>query len=262
MPGVVRSAVLCLGLAAIAGAQTPVVQDGGVLNAASFVASQPIAAGSLVSIFGSELAAGLQVADSIPLSTTMGNVSVTFNDVPAPILFVSQSQINAQVPWEVQTASARVVVKRGDALSAARQAVMGPFSPGIFSTQFGTGQAIAINSATGLLAAAAGAIPGLTTEPVRPGGVIIVYANGLGAVTPAPKTGSSSTDALRNTNTMPEVLIGGKAAQVAFSGLAPQFVGVNQLNIVIPDGVTGDTLPLQLRVGGITTSDKVTIAVR
>ncbi len=238
------------------------MQDGGILNAASFVATEPIAAGSLVSIFGSELAAGLLQADSIPLSTTMGNVSVTFNEIPAPLLFVSQGQINAQVPWEVQGTGARVVVKRGDALSVARQAVMGPFSPGIFSTQFGSGQAIAINSATGLLAAAPGAIPGLTTEPVRAGGVIIVYANGLGAVTPSARTGNSSTDVLRNTNTLPEVLIGGKNAQVAFSGLAPQFVGVNQLNIVIPEGVTGDTLPLQLRVGGIMTSDKITIAVR
>jgi uncharacterized protein (TIGR03437 family) len=168
-----QSLVLCLACAFGAAAQTPVIQDGGVLNAASFAAGQPIAPGSLVSIFGTELAAGLAQADSIPLSTVLGNVSVRFNDIPAPIQFVAQGQINAQVPWNVlgaggTTGSARVVVQRGDVMSIARQATVGPFSPGIFSTEFGTGQAIAITT-NGLIAAAPGAIPGLTTEPARVG---------------------------------------------------------------------------------------------
>ena len=61
---------------------------------------------------------------------------------------------------------------------------------------------------------------------------------------------------------MPTVLIGGVEAQVPFSGLAPEFVGVNQLNVVVPSGVMPGVVPIQLRMGGITTTDQVTIAIR
>jgi uncharacterized protein (TIGR03437 family) len=58
------------------------------------------------------------------------------------------------------------------------------------------------------------------------------------------------------------VLIGGLPAKVLFSGLSPQFVGVNQVNVMVPNGVTfGDAVPLQVQVGAVTTSNKVTIAV-
>jgi uncharacterized protein (TIGR03437 family) len=59
------------------------------------------------------------------------------------------------------------------------------------------------------------------------------------------------------------VLIGGIPANVPFSGLSPSFVGVNQLNVTIPTGVTaGDAVPLQIRIGGITTSAQATLAIR
>ena len=62
--------------------------------------------------------------------------------------------------------------------------------------------------------------------------------------------------------TTPVVLIGGVSAHVDFAGLSPQFPGVNQVNVVIPAGVApGDAVPLQLQLGGITTTDRVTIAV-
>lgn len=99
--------LLSLLLLALAGAtssfaQTPTVLDGGVLNGASFSKGQPVAPGSLVSIFGTGLASKLATADSIPLSTNLGGVTVTFADLPpAPLLAVvpgvpgqSDDQIN------------------------------------------------------------------------------------------------------------------------------------------------------------------------
>ena len=255
-------------LVAVAGAQTPVLrQDAPVVNAASFTPGQVVTPGSLVSIFGTELSASLAQADSIPLSNTMAGVSVSFNNIPAPLLFVSQGQINAQLPWNVlpdpgAPGTVGVVVQRGSASSQARQIQVGAFSPGIFSVQFGTGQAIAVNLNRSL-AAPTGSIPGLFTEPALIGSTIIIYATGLGAVDVPVANGRNTLDGLRTNTTTPEVLIGGRNAQVAFSGMAPEFVGVNQLNVVVPDGVTpGDALPIQLRVGGITTTDRVTIAVR
>ena len=87
-------------------AQTPSVTAGGILNSASFDKTMPVTPGSLISIFGSNIAATTTTADSIPLSTQLGNVSVTVNGVAAPLNGVfhtsSFDQINAQLPWEVQ----------------------------------------------------------------------------------------------------------------------------------------------------------------
>ena len=91
-----RSLAACLALlASVAYAQTPVVHAGGVVNAGSY-AGGGVAPGSIVSIFGANLASQLVSATSYPLPLTLGTViSVTFNSVPAPLYFVSSAQINA-----------------------------------------------------------------------------------------------------------------------------------------------------------------------
>ncbi len=254
---------LSFSLAGVSLAQTPVVTEGGVVNAASFAPGQVVTPGSLVAIFGANLAAGLSQADTIPLSSSLGGVSVTFNNIPAPLLFVSQGQVNAQLPWnalpEGTTAgTARLVVTRSGVSSAPQTVSVGPFSPGIFALN---NIAIAVNL-NGSIAAPPGAIPGFATEPAAIGSTIIVYCTGLGTVDPPAQTGNHSLDALRRTTTTPTVLIGGREAEVGFSGMSPQFVGVNQLNVVVPNVPPGDAVPLQIRMGGITSTDRVTIAVR
>jgi uncharacterized protein (TIGR03437 family) len=252
-------------------AQTPVVPENSVLNSATYsTMGQPghaVAPGSLVSIFGSELAAGLAVADSVPLSTSIGGVSVRFNDVPAPIHFVSPGQINAQLPWGLlqgaQTAVGTMVVTRGGASSQARSVQLAQVSPGIYTiSAMGDGPGVVVNLDDGSLAQPAGSITNYPTRPVRTGGAIIIYATGLGPVDPPLANGADSQDALRRTVMMTSVLIGGREAQVLFSGLSPQFPGVYQLNVVVvPDTPTGNAVPIQLRIGGMTSTDRVTIAV-
>jgi uncharacterized protein (TIGR03437 family) len=57
-------------------------------------------------------------------------------------------------------------------------------------------------------------------------------------------------------------MIGGALAQILFSGLSPQFVGIDQINFIVPQVAPGDALPIQLVDGGITSTDKVTFAVQ
>jgi len=259
--------LLFLVVSALAFAQTPSVADGGVLNGASFVKGQPVTTGSLVSIFGSNLASAMAQADTIPLSTSLGGVTVQFvnggTTVNAPMLFVSGSQVNAQIPWNLvpggATANVSVTVNVNGTASAPSQFTVGPFSPGIFA--FGS-LAIAQN-VDGTLAQPAGSIQGLTTHPVKIGDAIIIYATGLGAVDNPPADGGiPPAGTLVNTLTKPIVTVGGMTAQVLFSGLQPQFVGVNQVNIVIPPNApTGNAVPLQFQMGGITSPATVTIAV-
>jgi uncharacterized protein (TIGR03437 family) len=248
-------------------AQTPVLFDGGTVNGVTYAVGQPIAPGSIASVFGSELAASLAQADSVPLSTNLANVSVTINGIPAPLFFVSPGQINVQVPWNVlpdgiDTGPATVVVTRGQLSSNMGSVQIGPLSPAIFTTvPDGVGNAIAVNP-DGTIAAPAGSIPGLITRPAHVGDYIVILATGIGAVTPTVANGASSIDQLRNTVNTPTVLIGGQTAQLLFSGLSPSFTGVNQVNAVIPAGVGGPAVPLQLQFGQVTTSDQVTIAIQ
>jgi uncharacterized protein (TIGR03437 family) len=251
-----------LWIAAAAYSQTPAVSPGAVSNSASGIT--PVAPGSLVSIYGSNLAGGLAQADSIPLSTSLTGVSVTFNNISAPLQFVSGGQINAQLPWNVlssgTTGTATVVVTRNGTASAPQTFQVGPFSPAVYAIN---NIAVAINP-DGSLAAPAGAIPGINSRPAKindPGGLIIL-CTGLGAVDSLPANGANSVDKLRTASTPPSVLIGQKPATVVFAGLSPQFVGVYQINVGIPAGTpTGDAIPIQISLGNVTSSASITIAV-
>jgi uncharacterized protein (TIGR03437 family) len=265
----VLSTSLFLLLAGTASAQQPAVADNGVLNNASYVkfgnpghANSP---GSRVSIFGSSLASSTAVASTVPVSTVLDHVSVTFSGVPAPLFFVSGTQINAQVPWEVNTSTgtATVVVNANGIPSAPKVVEVAPLSPGVFTfTGDGQGHTIAVNNADGFAVQPVGAVPGFPARPSKVGDVIFFYANGLGALDSPILDGHDSLDRLRRTVTTPTVLIGGKAVTPVFSGLAGQFPAVNQVNLVIPAGVTtGAAVPIQLVVGGITTLPVTTIAI-
>src|SRR6266566_5167307 len=117
--GVMRSRILSffgciLLLGSVAFAQMSIIEQGGIVNAAGLGHSTTIAPGSLISIFGTNLASALSSASSPTLSTTLGDVnSVTLNGMPVPLSFVSAGQINAQAPWELIPGAANVVVTRG-----------------------------------------------------------------------------------------------------------------------------------------------------
>lgn len=250
-------ALLCFFVAA-GYAQTPSV--GGVANAAS--GATTIAPGSLASVFGSQLASGLAQADSVPLSNQIADVKVSFNNIPAPILFVSPGQVNVQVPGAVAGGTATVVVTRNGVSSPPSNVQVGTVSPGIFaSSQQGTLYGVAVNFTDNTLAWPS-AIAG---HPASPGGILTIYATGLGPVDSPVPDGSASSDKLRLTTTPLTVLVGGMPASVlgGAAALSPQFVGVNQINIQLPANVpTGDSVSLQLQMGGVTSTDQVKIAIK
>jgi len=233
----------------------------GAQNGASFAVGQPLAPGSLASLFGVGMvpASVSAQATTIPLPASLGGLSLTVGGIPAPLMFVSSTQVNFQVPWTVPTGPADLVATVNGTQLPKLTATIGAVEPGIFSVGYGTGPAIAINS-DGSLTAPAGAIPGIATRPAKPGETIIILATGLGAVSPSIATGAAASDALRNTNVTPAVLINGTPATVTFHGLSPQFVGVNQLNVVVPS-VSAGVVSLQIDAAGVRTTDKVTIAI-
>ena len=256
-----------ISVTAAAHAQTPTIADGGVVNAASFDRGTGVAPGSMVAIYGSSLATALARSDSVPMSTSVSDVAVTFNGIAAPVQLVSPNMITAQVPWDVLAdptvaGSAAVVVTRPGIQSQALTIPIVPAAPAIYRVHPSTPQALALNS-DGTLAAAAGSIEGMQSHPAVPGDTILVYANGLGAVSPAIATGANARDLTRVTQIVPTVLIQGLPATVSFSGLSPKVPGLNLLNVMVPAGITAsDSAPIQIQIGNILTTDQITIAVR
>jgi uncharacterized protein (TIGR03437 family) len=250
----------------------PAVNAGGVLNSGSYT-TQGVAPGSIVSIFGTNLAASTAAASAIPLPTALSDVtSVMLNNIPAGLYFVSQNQINAQVPFDVllpgqDSGTVNIVVTRSSGTSALENVTVVPASPGIFTTTAnGLGQAFAYDNSTGALAAPAGAPIGpFTTAPISVSSkhALIVACTGLGSVTPSIDNYVAASDGtLRNTLLQPTVFIGGVQAQFVYSVISPQFVSEYQIGVV-PDPATptGDAVSLQIQIGGATTTDQVTIAV-
>lgn len=261
-----RIALFLLAAAGSIWAQTPAFTGNAVVNAASD--TTPLAPGSLATIFGSNLASSMASADTIPLSNNLGGVTVQFvqgsTTYQAPMLFTSTGQVNVQVPWELVPGGAPVMVSvtANSSTSTAQQISIGPLGPGIFSSN---GLAVAVNNADGSLAWATGAVPGATSHPATAGDVLIIYATGLGALDTPIADGQApfySDNKLRNTTTVPTVMVGGVQAQVIYSVLSPQFVGVDQFAITVPSGVTpGNNVPLQIVEGGITSPNTTGIAI-
>jgi uncharacterized protein (TIGR03437 family) len=206
---------------------------------------QPVAPGSLVAIFGAGIGPAAGVGGSG--QNSLAGVSVTFNGIPAPLLYVSARQINAQVPWEV-SGVAEVAVTVNGAPVAQFPVATASIAPGVFTT---AGQALALHPDGTLVS---------VSHPAAAGETLTVYANGLGPVSPSIADGAVSSDAVRMVGSTP-VFIGGVRCDVTFAGLSSTLLGVNQLSVVVPAGVHG-VVPLLINAGGIITSAAVTIAIQ
>ena len=240
----------------------PTLPADSVVNGASFrPATDPnsaIAPGAIVAIFGTDLASDTQVATAVPLPTTLGDTSVTFNNIPAPLFFVSGSQINAQVPFELMTGtgSVTVQVKRGTETSTAQPIGMAAVSPGIFTlNRQGTGP--------GAILHADSFQPVNDSAPAQPGAFLAIFCTGLGPVQPEVESGdvAPSTEPLARTLSPTLVNISDIPAFVTFSGLAPGFVGLYQVNVQVPMGVPSGVQEVEIIINNVP-SNTVTIAVQ
>jgi uncharacterized protein (TIGR03437 family) len=199
----------------------------GVANAASFApAGNPISPGEFVALFGTGLAKSTLTATP-PYPATLNSVTVLINGKAAPIYFVSAGQINCLVPYSTTGATATIVVQNGTASSNTVTVPVAATSPGIYSLdQSGTG-AGAIEHANGSVVNAA--------NPAIFGETVVVYLTGMGAVTPGVADGAASTGNPQNkTVAVPTVYVAAQQASAIFSGLAPGFPGLYQLNVTIP----------------------------
>jgi uncharacterized protein (TIGR03437 family) len=230
-------------------ATPPVVNSGGVLNDAGFTVGAPVAPGSIASVFGTGF------------GTSTSGVTVLAGGIAAPLFGVYGTQINFQVPWQLsgQTQTA-LTVTSGDRTSASITVPLADSAPGIFLLN-PAGQGAVEIAGTALIAAPAAAFAG--SRPAQRGEYITIFCTGLGAVTNQPATGALAlVNPVSSASGGPvTVSIGGVNATPSFSGLAPGFLGLYQINVQVPPNAPiGPAVPLTISVGG-TTSNQATIAI-
>jgi uncharacterized protein (TIGR03437 family) len=245
------------------GEPAPAPAEGGTVNAASFAAGERVAPGSLVSIFGAGISLGAEQAAFTPLPVVLGGASALVQGVEAPLFFSSEGQMNVQIPWEAGGLDeAELQVRVGPVLSEPVIVPLAMYGPGLFTLDSsGAGQAAALIAGPEVVAAAPEGALG-SSRPVRPGEYLILYANGLGPVENAPATGrAASVTQLSPTLETPVVTFAGEPGEVTFSGLTPGFVGLYQVNVLVPEGIApGNEVIVELEIGGVR-SNSVTVAV-
>jgi uncharacterized protein (TIGR03437 family) len=220
--------------AALPQAGVPVLSANGVLNAADY--GQAIAPGAMVSIWGTNLAAKTTEAATVPLPTTLDGVTAEIIDSSrtalAPLFFVSERQINAQLPFGISSPSVQVRVRNARGVSNTLTVPVSARAPRLFTlTMDGKGEAIMLHAADYSLVSEA--------APAEPGEYLTLLLTGMGAVTPEAQAGYPGGDGGRhgplNQVSVPvTVTLGGKPAGVLFAGLMPGFAGVYQINVQAP----------------------------
>ena len=225
----------------------PLILPLGVTNATGKQLS--VAPGSIISIYGENLSSNTLHAAVAPLPTRLGTTSVTVNGVAAPLGYVSPTQINAQVPYEVTSGEAVIVVSVNGNSSPGAAFRITPAAPGI--DQDGAGRAVVVN--------ANGTLNG-PDNPAKPGDVVTAYGSGQGPLNSPVATGAAAPANPPVTAKGPTtVTVNGIPATVQFSGLTPGGVGLWQVNFAMPNLQHGD-YPLVTTVAGVS-SAAVTVSV-
>jgi uncharacterized protein (TIGR03437 family) len=230
----------------------PSLNPNAVLNNLNPQLGAPVAPGTIVQIYGSSLGVtGAGAVTDGQLETTLNGVSVTIGGIAAPLFYVSDGQINAQIPNELQAGQQYEVHAEVNGLYTNPVAITtAAVEPGLAS--FADGSVIAQDTAYNLIS---------SDNPAHSGEVIILYATGMGATNPPVATGAVAPGSpLANVTVAPKVTVGTADAQVLFAGLSPGSVGLYQIDVVIPPGTAAGNVNLVVTQNGVA-SNTVTVPV-
>jgi minor extracellular serine protease Vpr len=233
-----------------------------------------LAPGSYVALFGSNLVDPNYLAtptgDKVDLTYSSGRLPLTWEyvtvsfdapasgslpaiSVPGFVEFISTTQVNVFVPWELTgypSVNVKMTYAGTDPIpsNVLSNVPLSTYTPAFFMYNSGSVFiADALDNTTYALIT--------TANPATAGEVLQLYCNGLGPVTNQPASGnpapSGATIAqLANTTTPVTVSIGGQSAQVLFAGLEPPYVGLYLVDVIVPSGLTSGNQPITVSVGG------------
>ncbi len=239
----------------------------GVVNAASYIVGAPVSPGEIVTLFGPGLGPATAAYATIDpatgkLATDIGGVQVLFNGTPAPMIYASNTQVSAVVPYEMASvANPSVWIDFAGQTSNAYQLSAAATAPGLFAQNAaGSGPGSILNQDNSLNG------PG---HAAAKGSIVQVFMTGEGQTTPLGVTGKITTATLPPPQVTPapvqpiQVLINGQPANYTYAGEAPGFVaGLMQLNVQIPATAPSGALSIQVSIGGIMSQSGITVTVQ
>jgi uncharacterized protein (TIGR03437 family) len=246
----------------------PFAYFGGAVDIATYRATDSVAQGDIVSVWGEQLCDQVYTASAVPLPSQLGTTSVLVNGVAAPLYFASNGQINIQVPFETQPGLAVVRVVRnsqtGNGISmqvASRAAHILPLPASQYGIvqDFNQGYAFAMPPT-----------PSYPSQRAHVGDVLIIWSTGLGQSSPPVATGAGAP----GVEPLARIPAGTVLAHLGdrfsnsgvdlvpdYAGMTPTLVGLYQVNITVPSNApTGDNVPLYLELGNAM-SNQVLVAI-
>ena len=242
-------------------AGNPITFFNGVVDNAAFASGQPVAAGSIADVFGSQLSSGSPAyASGFPLPTTLGGVQVLINGTPVPLIYADANQVDFQVPFNLAPGQVTVQVLRNSQPGNRISANVVSAAPRLFALKQlaaapdGTPYGVVVNSDNTL------AIPsnlGVPAHPAHRGDLVTIYVLGLGPVSPVVNTGDAapSAEPLARTADLVQGVYGtptgtgSPTVNAIYAGLSPGFAGLYQVNVLIPQSVPLGNVPVMILTG-------------
>jgi uncharacterized protein (TIGR03437 family) len=213
--------------------------------------SQPLTAGGLITVLGSNLSQATVSANAGgTLPTVLGGSCVTVNGSVIPLFLVSPPQINAQLPLTVGPTGVLIVYAPGGVSNPFNLNIQ-PTAPSVLQVPSGPGSTILVPA----VFREASSLPVNLVDPIHKGDHLIIYASGLGPTDPPVDAGSVSPNPPAIVLFKPVVTLGGVTCPVTFAGLTPGQIGVYQIDVNVPQGVTqGLSVPLTVSQGTSTST--------
>lgn len=217
---------------------------GGIGSSAGAVGTLSRAPGMFVALYGTNLAPRLEVAGSVPYPTQLADTTVTLgDDRRLGLYFVSPGQINAVLPADI-SGVVQLTVQNPQGRTSLN-VLIEPAIPTVYSAD---------NTGTGQAAATLGDGTILANGPaVAAGDIVVLYGTGLGA--------TEQRDGLEWAVVQPSVTVGGMATRILYAGRSPQFPGVDQINVQLPQGIPSGRQEVRV-TSGVRISNAVTLFVK
>ena len=255
-------------LSGAAASPTPTIT--GAVSASDFGAVSSSAPGSWIEIYGANLA-----PDNRPWSMTdfngstaptlLDGVSVGIGGQCAFLDYISPTQVNAQLPSNIAIGNTlQLTVSNGNSTSAPYPFTVNAVQPGLFapaSFKVGGNQYVVALLPDLTYVLPAGSIAGVQSRPAKPGETIVIYGIGFGPGDPDFPGGQIATDITSLTVPL-QIMFGQTPAQIPYYGFAPNYVGLYQINVMVPELPDSDLVPLTFNLGGAAGTQILYTAVR
>jgi uncharacterized protein (TIGR03437 family) len=217
----------------------PVLSLGGTVNNSNPVQAAPLAPGTIASVYGSQLATSAALTPSLPLVKQFQGTSIQIGSIAAPLFYVSPTQLNIQIPFELAPNQSYAILATVNGMSSVPDRLsVAPATPGVIAFPDNTTKA---QHADGSFVNAA-----------KPGELLAMYLVGMGVTNPPVASGAVAPfDPHPATNFPPTVTLDGIPASLQFpGGLVGGSVGLYQINFTVPMDTSPGTLKLVVTQNG------------